>query len=671
MPRVSAFVGLLLLVVGTSALAATGTLAACCLRLASPVAFLLAAYLLAWSWLVVWTFAMSPARLLTRGSLVAGLLLGAALASVAWVALGRPGPPALGSALRTTRDALRDPAILVLALAVGLGTLYVVALAFLTPPNDLDVYHLARASLWRQQEGLGHIEGVPDTRVNLFPPNAEIGQLATLVLSGSDRYAAIPQFSAYAVLSLSVAGLARRIGLRRNEALFGALAFATLPLVALEAPSAMNDLVVASFLTAAAYFGLGSRRAGLALLSVAIALAIGTKYSAIVALPVLALVLAVGQPRRRWPALVGAGLAGCVAGSIWLVVNLVETGGIGTEVPTQPDQTPDLSPVPLVVTALRLGISFVDMSGAPWAYSSAFLVAAGVLALVGVARHRSSRATARPLLVAAALTAVVVVVPAIWELIVRVLFKLTLVLGRPDVVDRFGWELNTNAEPLVAWYGPLGLLLLAAGSGTVVVLAIRGRLRPVAAACAVAPLALVGTLALLLAYDVTRGRFLVFGVALAAAAWGVGLRFRSIALAAAAIGATSLFLALATFDGKPSGLFTKTSVWSMARWEALTARNPERYAGVVKYVEERVPEQASVALAIVGEDLIHPFFGRRLTRRISLVRADGGSPPREAEWLVIAPEAAARRCRESWKTVYRDAEGWRVEQRRAPDDCDL
>ncbi len=561
------------------------------------------------------------------------------------------------------------PLILVLALALGLGTLYLLALAFLTPPNDLDVYHLARASLWRQQEGLGHIDGVPDARVNLFPPNAEIGQLATLVLSGSDRYAALPQFSAYAVLCVAVAGLARRIGLRRNEALFGALVFATLPVVVLEAPSVMNDLVVASFLTAAAYFGLGGSRVALALFSVAIALAIGTKYSAIVGLPVLALVLAVGHPRRRWPALVGAGLAGCVAGSIWLVVNLVETGGVGADVPTQPDQTPDLSPLPVVVTALRLGVSFVDMSGAP-CFFGRVSGCRGRARARRLARQGRSRAAARPFLVAAALTAVVVVaVPAVWELIARGLFKLILVLGRPDLADRFGWELNTNAEPLVAWYGPLGLLLLVAGSGMVVVLAFQGRLRPVAAACALAPLALVGTLALLLAYDVTRGRFLIFAVALAAAGWGVSLRVRSVALAASAIGATSLFLALATFDGKPSGLFANASVWNMTRAEAQTARNPQRYAGIVKYVEEHVPEQASVRC------------NRRRRPDPPVPRAPldpsdhsgaGGRwlPTREAEWLVTAPEAAARRCRESWKTVYRDAEGWRVEQRRAADDCD-
>ena len=45
----------------------------------------------------------------------------------------------------------------------------------------------------------------------------------------------------------------------------GALAFATFTVVALQAPTALNDLVVAGLLAACAYFALGSSRAELAL----------------------------------------------------------------------------------------------------------------------------------------------------------------------------------------------------------------------------------------------------------------------------------------------------------------------------------------------------------------------------------------------------------------------
>ena len=68
--------GLLLLVVGLGGLGATGALAACCLRLRSPIEYLLASYLLAWLWLVALTFALSPARWLTRGTLLAGIAVG-------------------------------------------------------------------------------------------------------------------------------------------------------------------------------------------------------------------------------------------------------------------------------------------------------------------------------------------------------------------------------------------------------------------------------------------------------------------------------------------------------------------------------------------------------------------------------------------------------------------
>jgi hypothetical protein len=665
----SELLGLLLIALGMSALAATGALGACCLRLRSPVAFLLAAYLLAWTWLVALTLALSPAHWVTRGSLLAGLVLGAALTLAGWTVTGSPRPPKLRRAFPRARDVVRDPAILVLGAAVALSVTYIAALAFFTPPNDLDVYHLARASLWRQGHGVGHIAGVGDARVNLFPPDAEIGQLVTMLLASSDRYVALPQLLAYAVLAVSVAGLGRKIGLGDREAVFAALAFATLPLVAIEAPSAMNDLVVASFLTCGVYFGLCMDRTSLLLFGLAVALAVGTKYTAIIALPMLALVVAVAQRASRWPAVLASGLAGCLAGSVWYVLNFLDTGGIGTNVPNQPEQSADVSPVPVTITAIRLAISFVDMSGAPWPYSVAFFVAAGVLALAGLIRLERSRAAARSLFVAAGVTATVVAMPLLWELAVRGPFKLTVLLGRSDLLGRFGWTFNTTAEPLTSWYGPLGLLLLILGSGTAIVLVLRGRLPRIAAIFALAPLMLVGALALVLSYDATRGRLVLFGVVLAAATWGVTLRSRSIAFAVAAIGATSLILALANYDGKSSGLFAEPSIWGMARWQAQTARNPVRYAGVVAYVEETVSEDADVALSVVGEDLIHPFFGPRLTRHLSLVAPDGGSPPEDAEWLVLAPEADVRRCSGSWRREYVDGTGWRVERRIAADDC--
>jgi hypothetical protein len=658
----SELAGLVVLLAGLGALAVTGGLAACCLRLRSPIEFLLATYLVSWTWLVAVALALSPARWLTRGSLLAGIALGLTGALTAWVACGRPPPPRARDALIALGDALRHPAVLVLAVANVLGGVYIVALALFTPANDWDAlaYHLARADLWRQDHGLGFIETAQDWRINLNPPNAEIGQLATMTLSGSDRYASLPQFLAWDALVLAVCGLARRIGLGTREAIFAGLAFGTLPVVALQSSGALNDLVVASFLAAAAYFALGSGVRTRALVALAVGLAIGTKFTALVGLPAVVLVALVARPPRRWPALLAAGVVGVALGSAWYLVNAAETGRLDGDAPDISGQRAERSVTATATVALRLALSFVDMSGAPWPRSLLFLVPAGALAAAALLRRR------RSLLLAAGLTAAVVAAPLVWDAGVRVAYRAGLALGRRDLVESFGWGLNTKAEPTLSWYGPLGALLLAGGAVAVVVAWRRERVPASALALAAAPWLLVLLLAVSVVWDPWRGRFVLAGVALAAATWGLVLRWQPIALAAAAIGSTALFLSLAAYDGKPSGVFAEPSIWGNERWEAQTRLSGS--SQVLRFVEERVPDDADVGLALVGDHQIHPYFGPRLSRRVELVPASGAAAPAGAEWLVLAPETVVERCRESWRREFAH-QGWNVERRLAPDDC--
>ena len=135
-----------------------------------------------------------------------------------------------------------------------------------------------------------------------------------------------------------------RIGLSARSALVGGLLFASLPLVALQAPTAYNDLVVASFLVIAAYASIGRGPSELVLLTLAIALALTTKFTGILALPVLALVAGAANPIRRWPALAGAGLAGIALGSPWYIVNRVETGQFDGALTDATAQVPRTNP---------------------------------------------------------------------------------------------------------------------------------------------------------------------------------------------------------------------------------------------------------------------------------------------------------------------------------------
>ena len=550
---------------------------------------------------------------------------------------------------------------------MALGVLYIGALAFLTPVTDWDglSYHLPRAAFWRQGQALGYVEGTADLRLNVNPPNAEIGQLATMLLTGTDRYVALPQLVAYLAVSLCVAGLARRHGLSRPEALFGALALATLPVLAVQAQTALNDLVVASFLACAALFGLGSRRASLVLFALAVGLAVGTKFIGLIALPTLVVVVAFSQPPRRWLALALAGAAGIAVGSAWYFVNLAETGALDGGAAERFDQFPGPPSVETVVVALRHALSFIDMSGAPWMRSLYFLVGAGVLVAAGGALVRRSRRTALVLLGAGGLAASVVALPLAFEVADRAVFKMGLVLGAErGVLEALNWEIQTQSHGVVG-FGPLAVVLLAAGTALAVREWTQGRLATRALVFVSAPWILLITLALALVWDPWRMRFLAFGLALAASTWGIALRSRAISFACVAVGATALALSLGNIDFKPSGFGPSHGIWSTPRWVVYERVGPVL---VYRYVERRVPRDAHVALALPVNQNIHAFFGTNLSREISLVPPDTPSPSPRAEWLIVAPNVTVRRCPGAWRRVLADS-GWSIERRVGGDAC--
>ncbi len=386
------------LLLGLGLLGLGSVLLAPCLGPQGPVAFLLAAVTVGWAALAVILVVLSIPELVTRGWLLAGLAVYVVASAAVWHARGRPRPPSLSAALRVAGGVVRDdPALAVVAALVAAGTAYVVALAFATPPLDFDalLYHLPRAALWRQEHAVGYIAGASDPRLDGNPPGAELGVLATLVLWGGDRFVALPQLVALGTCCLATLGTARRIGLDRGQALFGALLVATLPVVAVQAVTAYNDLVVAAFLATAAYATLGRTRADLVLLALSLGLALTTKLTAIVALPLLVLLAAVGAPRSRRAALLVSGACGLALGSTWYVINLVETGKLDGGLSADADQRQPLALLEVATTLRRHLYALLDFSGmrsvgltALFGITALVVLAVG---LVAAARGRSRR----------------------------------------------------------------------------------------------------------------------------------------------------------------------------------------------------------------------------------------------------------------------------------------
>ena len=559
------------------------------------------------------------------------------------------------------------------AALVAAGTAYVVALAFATPPLDFDalLYHLPRAALWRQEHAVGYIAGASDPRLDGNPPGAELGVLATLVLWGGDRFVALPQLVALGTCCLATLGTARRIGLDRGQALFGALLVATLPVVAVQAATAYNDLVVAAFLATAAYATLGRTRADLVLLALSLGLALTTKFTAIVALPLLVLLAAVGAPRSRRAALLVSGACGLALGSTWYVINLVETGKLDGGLSADADQRQPLALLEVATTLRRHLYALLDFSGMRSVGLTALfgITALAVLAvgLVAAARGRSRRAVLLALGAAA--------VAFLPRALVEAGRTAACAAGsRPGSCSGAAtsrtpmrrWQPQTASDAGLSWYGPLGAILV----GAALVLAVVGLRRRstgwTTVVLASAPLLLVGILALTVTWDPWRGRFLAFSILLSAATWGLVLPHRWLAWGTVAIALVTLPLALLDTYGRPAGfgwLDQDRSVWSESRPALLAWRQSGSGSVPVGRLLDAVAGGATVAIAPLPGDLVYPLLDPEGRRRSVLVPIDGGRVPSAATWLVVAPGSRVERCG-AWSVVS-TTRGWLVQRRTA------
>ena len=379
--------GSLLLVLSVVALGVGAGLLAACVTVRSPVSFLLTTYLVAWTAIVGFTFALSPLHAVTRGTALIWSALVLLISLGLWAHRGRPFPW-LRVALDAFGDALRDRAVLVAAAAPIIGIVYTVALAVGTPEDEGDAlaYHVPRAAFWDQHHGVSYIAHAVDVRLNVNPTFGEVGILFTMLASGTQRFVGLVQIGAFVACALSVAGLARRLGFGTQAAVFGAAVFAGFPVVVTQSWTAQNDLVVASFLAAAAYFVLGDGRPDAVLGGLAIGLAVGTKFTAIFLLPLLVLLIWLGRrgrPRARVAALAALGAA---LGAFWYVVNLWEThrltGGLSE------GETTHHTFASFAGTLQRFSYDMLDLSGvgnSDWRHAGPGMVVYRIVGLASLA----------------------------------------------------------------------------------------------------------------------------------------------------------------------------------------------------------------------------------------------------------------------------------------------
>ena len=291
--------GLVLFVVAIALLVVTARLVASAACVGGAAA-LPAMYVVAFAEVVFISLLCSSARIpipaLTY--LVGELCLAVGALLVQLRAGGSLRPPSIRGAAQQLRRIRRMPVVLlVFAVAVGVLLAYELALAVFTEPNNFDSlwYHLARAAFWYQKQRVSYIANPNSDILNVYPPNGEILSLYGFTFLHSAWAAALSQFVAQGALLVCVGATARRLGYSRAASLFAALLTATLPIIALESVTTQNDLIVASLVSASALFLLRGTRWDMVFFALASGLAIGTKFTAFLAVPPLLS----RRPRRR------------------------------------------------------------------------------------------------------------------------------------------------------------------------------------------------------------------------------------------------------------------------------------------------------------------------------------------------------------------------------------
>jgi 4-amino-4-deoxy-L-arabinose transferase-like glycosyltransferase len=588
--------------VAGAALVATAFLGAATLRLRGA-SFAVGSYVLGWAAVVVLGEALSLLDVVGRAGYVTGGLLLLGATAVAWQTRGRPLPRRPQRRWALLRE---HPQLTALGVVVAAAVGYQLFLVVATPPNNYDslTYHLARVAAWLQQGHAGYYDAAT-ARANAFPGNAELGILWTVALLGRDTLAALPQLVAELGLLAGVYGIGRRLGFARPAALFAALLTATLSQVALQSVTTQNDLVAASLVAAALYFVLGRARHELPLAGLAAALAVGTKLTGLLALPILVLAAVLVLPRRRIFELTAAGAVAFLGfGAFWYVQNTARTHHPLGVVPEADPYRADHSPRSIWSTAAKVSWRFVDFSGTK--------PPDGLL--TGLSNAGADLFSAAD-------------------------------------VDTFGYGPTppTGSSEDTSYFGPLGfLLLLPLSAAFLLAWLARRTSRARGAVAAALPLFLLAV-ALTQNYNQWLGRFMIIpaAVVMSLAAWLYDRRLRLLTMLASIVGVATLVGTHVHNIAKPVGLAGSTPIWSMARGDA-QALNAGAYRCVASLVNS-LPADATIGAVLDPNAPEYLLYGPKLGRRLVELHRHAISP--RLRWIVVSPDAKAY-----------PAHGWQVEE---------
>ncbi len=206
---------------------------------------------------VVITEVLSLGRLLVPAAVTAAWAL--ALAAALGCAGRRPAAAADVPTPAGQERRRGGTSLLLAGLATVLAGTLLTALVAIPDSWDAMTYHLPRVEHWIQQGSARHYP-THNLQQLYFPPLAEWTMLPLRLLGGGERLINLPAWLSGAGLILATASIAEELGGGRRAQWLAATFAATVPMVALEASSTLNDLMAAFWCAASVALLLRWRR---------------------------------------------------------------------------------------------------------------------------------------------------------------------------------------------------------------------------------------------------------------------------------------------------------------------------------------------------------------------------------------------------------------------------
>lgn len=210
--------------------------------------------------------------------------------------------------------------VFVTSISTGAGLLFII---LTTLPHDWDsmTYHLPRMAHYLQAGNLDYFDANYWAQV-VHPKNSTLLLLFTFLVTGRNEHLIqFPQFISFWMISISVYGVARQIGMENIKAIFSACISTLLISSIQQANTTQNDLIISAFLGGSVYFLFSFRqkqtRIYLFLAALGITLAAGTKATFLLSMPsliFLAMILTYSHTTREWVTnlliIIGFGIVG-------------------------------------------------------------------------------------------------------------------------------------------------------------------------------------------------------------------------------------------------------------------------------------------------------------------------------------------------------------------------